>query len=411
VIAAWLDARASALILRTPAGVAARQARLWRRMAPVVARTPAIAALAGRPLARFPVVSPRTLRRVFDHWNTLGLSLDETEAAARTGEAGGSGEVRPGVVAGFSSGSSGQPGLFVSSADERAGYLGHILARLLPFDALLRPTRIALCLRADNRLYGDVAGAGPFRFLFVGLDEAPNDRFERLRAFAPHILIAPGHVLAELARRPRAADPGPLRRLFYGAEPMGEAERDWIGAGLGLRPDPIYQATEGFLGAPCRFGTLHLNEDVLIIEREPVPGTNRFIPVITDLRRTTQPMIRVRLPDLLEPLGRACACGSPLAAVHPVEGRLEDLWRWPGVAIPPREFEAVLAAALGADRDWRATASPSGIRVEAGSDQQALAATALEELLARHGLALPVVAVAPDEMTTVKRRRVRWTHD
>ena len=409
LIAAWLDARWSGLRLRTPADVVARQTRLWRRMVPVVARTPAIAALAGQPLDRFPVVSPETLRRDFDRWNTVGLSLEETEAAARSSEAGGSGEVRPGVVAGLSSGSSGHPGLFVSSADERAGYLGHILARLLPVDALVRPTRIALCLRADNRLYGDVARAGRFRFLFVGLAETDQIRFERLQAFAPHVLIAPSHVVADLARCDAGADRWPLRRLFYGAEPMGEAERDWIGAALGIRPDPIYQATEGFLGAPCRLGTLHLNEDVLIVERDPVPGTNRFVPIVTDLRRRTQPMIRVRLPDLLEPLERPCPCGSPLTPVHPVEGRLEDLWRWPGVVIPPREVEATISAALGPGRDWRATACRTGVTIEVSPELIDLAETTLDALLALHGLSLPVDARELTGLTTVKRRRVRWT--
>lgn len=407
VLRAWLGARWSGLTLRTHADVVARQARLWRRMAPLIARTPAIRALAGCPLADFPVMDPETLREGFDDWNTLDLTRAETEAAAHAGETGASGEVRPGVVAGFSSGSSGRPGLFVTSAAERAGWVGHILARLLPADALLRPTRIALCLRADNRLYGDVAAAGPFRFLFVGLDVPGPERFARLRAFTPDVLIAPSQVLADLARR--TDGPWPLRRLFYGAEPMGEAERGWIGAALGVRPDPIYQATEGFLGAACRLGTLHLNEDVLIIERQPVPGTNRFLPIVTDLRRTTQPMIRVRLPDLLEPLPAPCPCGSPLTAVNPVEGRLEDLWRWPGAVICPRTVETVVSAALGPEHDWRALATPRAVTVEADPDRIEAARTAIGTLLAAHGVDVPVTAGGRPARVGVKRRRVRWS--
>lgn len=407
VAAAWLDARWSAARLRTPADVAARQARMWRRLAPVVARTPAIAALAGQPLERFPVVAPQSLREAFADWNTLDLGREETEAAARAGEGGGAGEIRAGVVAGFSSGSSGRPGLFVTSAAERAGYLGHILARLLPFDLLLRPARIALCLRADNRLYGDVASVGRIRLLFVGLKGDGTDRYVRLRDFRPDVLIAPSHVLADLARR--TDGPWPLRRLFYGAEPMGEAERDWIGAALGLRPDPVYQATEGFLGGACRFGTLHLNEDVLIVERETVPGTSRFLPIVTDLRRTSQPMIRVRLPDLLEPLAEPCPCGSPLAAVHPVEGRLEDLWRWPEAAICPREVETTVSAAVGPERDWRAVATPRGVAIEADPDRAAAAMAAVEALLTRHGVDVPAAIGGPPARDGVKRRRVRWS--
>lgn len=406
VLRAWLAARWSGWSLRTPADVERRQARLWRVMAPVIARTPAVSALAGRPLADFPVTGPEALRDGFDDWNTLGLTRAETETAALAGETGGSGEVRPGIVAGFSSGSSGRPGLFVTSGAERAGWVGHILARLLPAGALFRPTRIALCLRADNRLYGDVETAGPFRFLFIGLDLRAPERFERLRAFAPDVLVAPTQVLADLARR--ADKPWPLRRLFYGAEPMGEAERGWIAAALGVRPDPIYQATEGFLGAACRLGTLHLNEDVLIIEREPVPGTNRFLPIVTDLRRTTQPMIRVRLPDLLEPLA-PCPCGSPLTAIHPVEGRLEDLWRWPGAVICPREAEAAVSAALGPEHDWRALATPRGVTVEADPDRVDAARVAIESLLAKHAVRVSVMAGGRPKQDGVKRRRVRWS--
>ncbi len=156
-------------------------------MAPVVARIPAVASLAGRPLDAFPIVSPEIVRTEFDRWNALGLTRADAERAAASAEAGGEAGVAPGVVAGFSSGSSGRPGLFLSSTKERGAYLGHLLARLLPVSAFLKPTRIALVLRADNRLYGDVAGAGRFRFLFQGLDVPGGEAgaADRLRARRP----------------------------------------------------------------------------------------------------------------------------------------------------------------------------------------------------------------------------------
>jgi len=407
IAAAWLDARWSALRLKSRADIAARQDRLWRRMAPVVARTPAVAPLAGQPLERFPIMEPSALRAAFADWNTLSLDRETAEAAARDAESGGPGLVAPGVTAGFSTGSSGPPGLFLNSEAERAAWLGHLLARLLPASALLRPLRIALCLRADNRLYQDAGRTGRIRFLFVGLGEDPAARCDRLRDFQPDILIAPPHVLADLVRRTQGPGDWSLTRLFYGAEAMGEAERGWIASILGARPDPLYQATEGFLGAPCRFGTLHLNEDVLIIEREPVPGTDRFLPIVTDLRRTSQPMIRVRLGDLLQPLEGGCPCDSPLSPVHPVEGRLEDMWRWPGCVIAPRTIEAAVSAALGPAADWRATASPSGVLIEA--EDAASATEALRRLLADHGLTLPITAHTEAPRHGVKRRRVRWS--
>ncbi len=410
IAAAWLDARWSALRLWTLRDVEVRQARLWRRMTPVIEATPAVAHLAGQPLSAFPIMEPRELRRGFQNWNTLSLTREQAEAAARDAEKSGDGLVAPGVAAGYSTGSSGKPGLFLNSGAERAAYLGHLLARLLPMRDLFRPLRIALCLRADNRLYQDAGKTSCIRFLFVGLGEDASARFERLHAFGPDILIAPPHVLADLAHRTEAArEAWSLRRLFYGAEPMGDIERAWIGSVLGARPDPLYQATEGFIAASCRLGTLHLNEDVLIVEREPVPGTDRFVPIVTDLRRTSQPMIRVRLGDLLHPLEGPCACGSHLTAIHPIEGRLEDLWRWPGVTIPPRDVETAVSAALGAEVDWRATASTEGVVVEAEGLHAGRVAEAVTCLLATYRLHLPATALPQTPVHGVKRRRIRWS--
>lgn len=408
--AAWLDARWSALRLRTRRDVEARQARLWRRMSPVIAATPAVAHLAGQPPSAFPIMEPRDLRAAFADWNTLGLTRERAEAAARDAETGGDGLVAPGVAAGFSTGSSGTPGLFLNSGAERAAYLGHLLARLLPLRDLFRPLRIALCLRADNRLYQDAGKTGRIRFLYVGLGEDAGTRFDRLHAFHPDILIAPPHVLADLAHRTEAGrKTWSLNRLFYGAEPMGEAERAWIGSVLGVRPDPLYQATEGFIAASCRHGTLHLNEDVLIVEPEPVPGTDRFVPIVTDLRRTSQPMIRVRLSDLLQPLEGSCPCGSPLMLIHPVEGRLEDMWRGPGAVIPPRVVDTAISAAVEPKADWRATASLTGVLVEGEGQTAVMASEAVRQLLADQRLTLPVQTLAQSPQHGVKRRRVRWS--
>lgn len=383
-----------------------RQRKLWREFAPVISRTPALAHLAGKPLEDFPIVRPEEIRRDFGRWNTLGLSKLAAEAAAAEAEAGGSGEVVAGVSAGFSTGTSGARGVFLASAGERAEYLGQALARLLPWDGLLRRRRIALCLRADSTLYRDVGNAGPFEFRFFGLGMPVPELQRELAAFEPHVFVAPSHVLAALARA--GAQVRSLERLFYGAEPMGALERAWIGAQIGVRPDPIYQATEGFLGAACAHGTLHLNEDTLIIERQPVAGTDRFQPIVTDLRRTTQPMVRVLLDDLLQARDVPCPCGSPLASVEPVEGRMGDLWRWGDVVIAPREVEASVSGAVGADVDWRAVGGTRQTTVEIDSAVAERAVDAVSALLHQRGVNVPVAAVPLGRMADFKRRRVTF---
>ncbi len=408
VLKAYLGTRQAHRRLRTRDDIERRQAKLWQAFAPVISRTPALSALAGSPLQSFPVMTPRDVRERFNDWNTLGLMRAIAHAAAEEAERGGAGKVAPGVSAGFSTGTSGSRGIFLANREERARYLGQALAKLLPWDGLLRPRRIALCLRADSALYRDVKNAGPFQFRFFELARPVGDWIGELEEFDPHVFIAPSHVLAELSGRTEDQLELPsLQRLFYGAEPMGDDERVWVERQLGMRPDPIYQATEGFLGASCRYGTLHLNEDSLIIERTPVAGTNRFMPIVTDLRRTTQPMVRVQLDDLIEVMDEPCLCGSPLLAVRGVEGRVRDVWRWGGVVVAPRDVVTAVVMAVGPAVEWRAVAGPSGVVIEAATNAQA-AAAALTTLLQQRGVAQGVTVAPLTAPSGFKRQRVRW---
>lgn len=135
ILLAWLDTRRR--MRADPAALARHRSRLWTRLHPALARTPALVDLAGRELADFPIVTPAEIRADYGRWNSLGLTDAALREAATRAEAGGTGEVVPGVIAGFSTGTSGQRGLFVASSAERAFYIGQSLARLLPASRLL----------------------------------------------------------------------------------------------------------------------------------------------------------------------------------------------------------------------------------------------------------------------------------
>jgi len=409
VVKAFAQTRMAHAFLRTREDIERHQTKLWRRLAPTLARTPALAAHAGAPFTDLPVVEPSVMRAGLGDWNSLGLSASEIMAGAEAAESGGAGELRPGVFAGYSTGSSGVRGAFLSSAEERARYLGQSLAKLLP-PPLLRRRRIGLCLRADNALYRDVANAGPFQFRFWSVGTPSAERAKQIEAHAPDILIAPSHVLAELARFAEAGTfkPPMFERLYYGAEPMGDAERAWIAAALGARPDPIYQATEGFLGAACQHGTLHLNEDSIAFELEPIAASDRYRLIVTDLRRTSQPMVRVRLDDLVQALDEPCRCGSALRAVAPIEGRISDIWLWQDAFVFPKQVEDELGKAVPPSADWRAVASAESVSLACEPEHADRAKSALTALLADAGVARPVTATALTPQTSPKRRRVQW---
>lgn len=409
VATAFVQTRMAHRLLRSRAAIIRHQARLWRRLTPALARTPALSANSGESLGAFPIIDPRESRSRPEDWNALALTADEIAAGADAAERGDDGAVRPGVHAGYSTGTSGARGIFLSSKAERARYLGQSLAKLLP-DPPLRRRRIGLCLRANNALYRDVANAGPFSFRFFPLETPAQDRARDIAAFAPDIFVAPSHVLAELAAMAAEGQfkAPPFERLFYGAEPMGAAERIFITDALGARPDPIYQATEGFLGAACRHGVLHLNEDSIAFEFEPIAGSDRFRPIVTDLRRTSQPIVRVRLDDIIQFRKEPCPCGSAFQAIHPVEGRVSDIWRWRSVCIFPRQVDEVVSRALGPSHDWRAIASTAGVRLACNAPNASSARAALAEFLEASGAVSQVSAGPLLPERSPKRRRIRW---
>ncbi|MDC7684597.1 cell division protein FtsA [Asticcacaulis sp. BYS171W] len=385
---AFLSAYTTALISRrwSRATIARHQARLWQRKRVELRAVPAYAEVTGDALTDFQVTDIAAFRTRFDAFAS-GVTYTEAEALATAAETGVA--QSPGLRAGFSTGTSGGTrGLFVTTPVERAAYMGQLLGKLLTPIELMRYRRVALCLRAPNDLYRSKR----FDLRFFPL----NGDADEIEAFDPEILIAPPQVLLKLRTLPS------LRRVFYGAETLNVVERDGIAARLGVRPDPIYQATEGFLGAPCRLGTLHLNEDSLIVETEPLGDQGRFRPVVTDLRRRSQAVIRLRLDDILQ--DTVCACGSALRAVRPVEGRVQDIWRWGAQTVFPGEVEARVSPGLPSDQGWTATGRPNGIVFACAHDDDASAVAAA---LARFGQPVQRTAWDPAQGYP-KRRHVRW---
>ena len=135
-------------------------------------------------------------------------------------------------------------------------------------------------------------------------------------------MIAPPKVLRHLVETGVAIRPG---RVFSGAEVLDPLDREVIERGFGVTVREIYMATEGLFGVACAHGTLHLCEDAVKFEFEPVAGSELVVPLVTDFTRTTQAMARYRMNDLLRLSPEPCACGSPLQAVAAIEGRRDDM--------------------------------------------------------------------------------------
>lgn len=280
----------------------------------------------------FPITNKAELMASFDDWNAAGIRRENALQVALQAE--NSRDFSPtigDITIGLSSGTSGNRGLFLVSPAERHAWAGSLLAKVLP-GSLFARHRAALCFRANSNLYGSVSSRR-FQFGFFDLLEPPEKLAQRLQQFQPTLLVAPPAMLRLLADQKRAGHLS-IRpaRIFSVAEVLEPQERQAIEDVFSQRLHEIYQATEGFLAVTCAHGTLHLNEDLLVVQKEWLDCAQRkFAPIITDFRRTTQPVVRYRLNDILTERETPCPCGSIFTALEKIEGRCDDLLQFPAV--------------------------------------------------------------------------------
>ncbi len=405
-----------------------------RRLAKFLARTLPQARFyqpfVDKPFDQLPIVDKRTMLADFAGFNTFGVPLDRALDVALEAER--SRDFRPTLTVdgeeltvGLSSGTSGQRGVFLVSAAERARWAGLLLARLLTRDGLRQvigrnrpPLVIAFFLRANSNLYTTL-GSTRIDFQFFDLWAPWEEHLRRLNAHPPDVLVAPASVLKKLTEggglSERALHIAP-RQVVSVAEVLEPEDARAIVEAWGVPVQQVYQATEGFLGASCPAGRVHLNEEQMVFEMEWLDAERRrFVPIVTDVSRTTQLVVRYRLDDVLRLADGECSCGRPTLSLEAIEGRADDvLW---GIAIegggPVAVFPDLVRNAmsrvdgLGEYRvtqegnRWRLATTSPAVMIEIEREIGALAK--------RLGIRAPVVLADPwtDLPLGEKRRRIR----
>lgn len=279
-----------------------------------------------RQLQDYPIMDKAFLMEHFDTLNTVGIRRAEAEAFALRAER--ERDFAPklrGVTVGLSSGTSGRRGIFLVSDGEKNRWAGYILARFLP-GSILDSLDIAFFMRADSNLYQAVSSRN-IRFHFFDIYRDMEEHKERLERTKPAILAGQPSLLLMLAREREQGDlhisPGTVISI---AEVLEREDELYLKKAFCLEViHQVYQCTEGCLASTCARGTLHLNEDIVRIEREYL-DRNRFVPIVTDFQRKAQPIIRYRLNDILVEKESPCGCGSPFPALEKIEGREDDIF-------------------------------------------------------------------------------------
>ncbi|TWI58065.1 putative adenylate-forming enzyme [Halalkalibacter nanhaiisediminis] len=277
---------------------------------------------------KLPLMDKSIMMKSFDELNTVGIKKKEAfEVALASEESRDFSPKLEDVTVGLSSGTSGNRGLFLVSQEEQVRWAGNILGKVIPTSLFFgKKQTIAFFLRANSNLYNSVNNPKIAFHFFDLLDEIEN-HIDRLNRYQPTIVVAPSSKLRILAQAKKEGKLSiqPLKIVSV-AEALNAEDKLEIEEVFQQKVHQIYQCTEGFLAYTCPHGTLHVNEDLVIIEKEYLDKqAGKFVPVITDFTRTSQPIIRYRLNDVLTE-GETCTCGSHFMTLKQIDGRCDDLF-------------------------------------------------------------------------------------
>ena len=338
-----------------------------------------------------PPVTRRALMERFDDWVT-DPEVTRESAGAFVADPERVGRPYLGRYAVWtSSGSTGEPGLFVHDAHSLAVHDALEMLRMgrgplapgFPGGSLLAGGRYAM-VGATGGHFAGVASVERMRSLAPALAD-------RLRVFSiieplPRLVAAlnayqPTHVatyptVASLLAAEQDAGRLAIRpsAIWLGGETLTAACRAEAGAAFRCRVVEEYGASECMsIACECSRGRLHLNSDWAMLEpvdrdlRPVPPGAASHTVLLTNLANRVQPVIRYDLGDSVTLGTEPCSCGSPFPALR-VQGRCDDeLWlrnangEW--VELLPLALTTVVEDFAGAHQFQVVQVAPDALRV------------------------------------------------
>lgn len=368
------------------------------------------------PLADLPVLTKAELMANFDELVTArGVRLTDVERHLTHLQANERFHDRFWVTR--TSGSTGNPGIFLVDRDEWATVIGSY-ARAQEWAGIrasvTRRTRLGV---VSSRVpWHQSARVG----MSVDSPFVPVRRFDAtqplseivagLNAWQPENLVAyasMARLLADeqLAGRLRISP----RAVMCSSEVLTPEAATRIERAWGAAPFNVYAATEtAGVASECRNHRMHLYEDLVITEvvderNQPLPpDTVGARVLVTVLFSRTQPLIRYEMSDRLSLSAERCGCGLPFALLAGITGRAEDsltLHSPSGdeVVVHPVVFHRVLEPLPV--REWQVDERADGLHVLLGKpvSPQAIPPTQLAETLTRAlrhlGAAVPPIVV------------------
>ena len=273
--------------------------------------------------AEFPLIDKSVMMENLGDLLTVRLDVEQATKLAKKAEQSRdfSSKIGPYSI-GFSSGTSGSRGMHFVSEKEQASWAGFMLSRGLD-DSILSRQKIGLILRANSNTFESI-GSKRIKFKFYDLMKPLEEIHQMILQDDLDILIGPPSVLRYLAD---VKSPLNVNKLVSAAEVLDEIDRRHIEQHFGQIAHQFYSSTEGEIAATCEFGTLHLNEGIMVIQKEWVDEEKGWYhPIISDFKRSTQPIIRYRLNDILVASKQPCKCGDARESIDSIMGRQDDIF-------------------------------------------------------------------------------------
>ena len=272
---------------------------------------------------KFPLIDKSIMMDNLSDLLTVRLDVEEAKVLADNAEKTRDFSPKIGPYSiGYSSGTSGSRGMHFVSEKEQAEWAGFMLARGLD-GSIFSKHKIGLILRANSNTFESV-GSSRIEFKFYDLMKPLEEIHESILRDKLDILIGPPSVLRYLAD---VKSPLKVKKLVSAAEVLDEIDRKQIEQHFGQIVHQFYSSTEGEIAATCEHGTLHLNEEIMVIQKQWVDEEKGWYhPIISDFRRKTQPIIRYRLNDILVTSKKPCPCGDARESIEAVMGRQDDIF-------------------------------------------------------------------------------------
>jgi putative adenylate-forming enzyme len=271
----------------------------------------------------FPIIDKAVMMENLQELITVDLDISLAKDLAQKAEKSRdfSSKIGPFTI-GFSSGTSGFRGMHIVSESEQAAWAGFMLARGLG-SSIFGKHRIGLVLRANSNTFESI-GSNRIKFQFYDLMKPVEQLHQEILNDDLDILICPPSVLSYFVEMQSELK---FKRIISVAEVLEDVDRNKIESHFGLTLHQFYSSTEGEIAATCEHGTLHLNEGVMVIQKEWLDQEKGWYhPIITDFRRKSQPIIRYRLNDILVTSDGTCPCGDAREVISSIMGRSDDVF-------------------------------------------------------------------------------------